>query len=57
MQRPIEYQNLIKTGALEGVAPTPGAKELYLINAKNYLTGARQIDAPVSRGGCHDGRP
>lgn len=48
MQRPIEYQNLIKTGALEAVAPTPGAKALYLINARNYLTSAKQIDAALS---------
>ena len=48
MQRPIEYQNLIKTGALEEVAQTPGALALYLTNAQNYLTGANQIDASLS---------
>ena len=44
MQRPIEYQNLIKTGALEAVLQTPGALAQYLANAKNYLTSAKQID-------------
>lgn len=48
MQRPIEYQNLIKTGALEEVAQTPGALALYLTNAQNYLTSANQIDAKLS---------
>ena len=48
MQRPTEYQNLIKTGALEEVAQTPGALALYLTNAQDYLTGANQIDANLS---------
>lgn len=32
MSRPPEYENLIKTKALEAVAPTPGAVALYLAN-------------------------
>jgi hypothetical protein len=48
MQRPIEYQNLIKTNALEEVAQTPGALALYLTNAQNYLAGAKQIDQKLS---------
>ncbi len=48
MQRPAEYQNLIKTGALEEVSRTPGALAQYLANAQNYLTGANQIDATLS---------
>ena len=40
MQRPIEYQNLIKTGALEEVVQIPGALALYLTNAQNYLADA-----------------
>ena len=41
--RPIEYENLIKTRALEAVAPTAGAMPLYLANAGNYLQAARQL--------------
>ena len=48
MQRPIEYQNLIKARALEGVASIPGALPLYLANAQNYLDGAKQIDAKLT---------
>lgn len=48
MQRPIEYQNLIKTNALEEVASTPGALQLYLTNARNYLNSAKQIDQKLS---------
>lgn len=48
MQRSTEYQNLIKTHALEEVAPTAGALALYLTNAKNYLDSARQIDQKLS---------
>lgn len=48
MQRPIEYQNLIKTGALEEVAQTPGAVAQYIENAKNYLASAKQIDQQLS---------
>lgn len=48
MQRPIEYQNLIKTGALEEVAQTPGAVAQYIENAKNYLASAKQIDQNLS---------
>jgi hypothetical protein len=48
VQRSTEYQNLIKTNALEAVAPTPGALELYLTNARNYLDSAKQIDQKLS---------
>ena len=48
MQRPIEYENLIKTGALEEVAHTPGAVAQYTENAKNYLASAKQIDQQLS---------
>lgn len=48
MQRPIEYQNLVKTGALEEVAQTPGALAQYIENAKNYLASARQIDQSLA---------
>ena len=48
MQRSTEYQNLIKTKALEEVAATPGALALYLTNAKNYLASAKQIDQTLS---------
>ena len=48
MQRSTEYQNLIKTKALEEVAATPGALALYLTNAKNYLASAKQIDQALS---------
>lgn len=48
MQRSTEYQNLIRTNALEEVAATPGALAMYLTNAKNYLVGARQIDQNLS---------
>lgn len=48
MQRSTEYQNLIRTNALEEVAATPGALAMYLTNAKNYLEGARQIDQNLS---------
>ena len=48
MQRPIEYQNLIRTGALEEVPQTPGALAQYLANAKNYLTSTKQIDQRLS---------
>lgn len=48
MQRSTEYQNLVKTNALEAVAATPGALELYLTNAGNYLDSAKQIDQRLS---------
>jgi len=48
MQRPIEYQNLLKTHALEEVAQTPGAIAMYLLNAQNYLSSARQIEEKLS---------
>jgi hypothetical protein len=48
VKRPIEYDNLIKTNALAEVAATPGATELFLKNAQDYLTGAKQIDQRLS---------
>ena len=48
MQRPVEYQNLIKTGAMEEAAQTPGALAQYLTNAQNYWAGANQIDVALS---------
>lgn len=44
MQRPSEYENLIKTKAFEEVRPTPGAIAGHLRNAHDYLTAARQLD-------------
>jgi hypothetical protein len=41
MPRPIEYDNLIKTGAFEAVATTPGAAQSYLGNASDYLDAAQ----------------
>ncbi len=43
MTRPQEYENLIKTGAFEVVAPTAGAVPVYLRNAKDYLRAARAM--------------
>ncbi len=48
MTLPTEYQNLIKTNALEVVAPTPGAVMVYLKNAGDYLASAEQIDPKLS---------
>jgi hypothetical protein len=49
MPRPIEYENLIKTHALEAVTPTAGAVALYLDNAGNYLKAAKLLgqDLPM----------
>ena len=49
MPRPIEYENLIKTRALEVVTPTAGAVVLYLTNAGNYLKAAKLLgqDLPM----------
>ncbi|KWU26342.1 hypothetical protein [Burkholderia cenocepacia] len=45
MTRPAEYENLIKTNALEPVSPTAGAIDVYLKNAANYQTIAEHIEA------------
>jgi len=37
MSRPLEYDNLIKTRALESVQPTPGAVAGFLKNAESFL--------------------
>jgi len=43
MNRPVEYDNLIKAKALEEVTPTAGAIAQYLRNAQDYLTSARSL--------------
>lgn len=43
MPRPPEYDNLIKTRALEGVQPTPGAVAGFLRNAENFLLLSRAL--------------
>ncbi|MCA8093207.1 hypothetical protein LGM65_20335 [Burkholderia anthina] len=45
MQRPTEYENLIKTKAFDAVAPTPGAIAGFLRNADDYKATA---DEPAS---------
>jgi hypothetical protein len=47
MQRPPEYENLLKNSAFEAVQPTPGAIAGHLQNARNYLAAARQLDIQV----------
>ena len=47
MQRPIEYENLIKSQALEAVAATPGAIAGFLANAEDYKSGAHMLDASM----------
>ena len=49
MQRPPEYDNLIKTGYFHEVAPTHGYKEQYLKVAQAYLTDANQATTAASR--------
>ncbi|EKD98440.1 MAG: hypothetical protein ACD_23C00430G0001, partial [uncultured bacterium] len=44
MQRPVEYDNLIKTKAFEATAPTPGALAGFLRNAADYKTSAEALD-------------
>ncbi|MDD2546587.1 MAG: hypothetical protein PHI55_09940 [Burkholderiaceae bacterium] len=44
MNRPVEYENLIKTRALEAVAPTPGAIAGFMRNAADYLAVAQGLD-------------
>lgn len=44
MTRPTEYENLIKTRALEAVQSTPGAVHVYLQNAADYLAAAMQTN-------------
>jgi len=43
MPRPIEYENLIKTRALEPAQPTPGAVAGFLKNAENFLTLSKAL--------------
>lgn len=60
MPRPIEYENLIKTRALEPVQPTPGAVAGFLNNADNFLALSKALmaDTPLISG-CynHSGVP
>ena len=50
MPRPPEYDNLIKTRALEAVQPTPGAVAGFLKNAEGFLVLAKTLlsGAPVA---------
>lgn len=52
MKRPIEYDNLIKTRALEAVQPTPGSVAGFLRNADSYLTLSKAllVGAPLATG-------
>lgn len=43
MQRPIKYDNLIKTRALEAVQPTPGAVAGFLNNAEGFLALSKAL--------------
>lgn len=49
MQRPPEYENLIKMGYFHEVAPTSGFKEQYLKVAEGYLQDAAQANTTASR--------
>lgn len=49
MNRPPEYENLIKTRALEPVEPTEGAVAGYLSNAQDYLDVATSLDAALAQ--------
>lgn len=43
MTRPAEYENLIRSRALEAVQPTPGAVAGFLKNAGNFLALSRAL--------------
>ena len=43
MPRPTEYENLIKTRALEAVQPTPGAAAGFLKNAESFLALSKTL--------------
>lgn len=43
MTRSVEYENLIKTRALEAVRPTPGAVAGFLKNAESFLLLAQTL--------------
>jgi hypothetical protein len=47
MTRPVEYDNLIRNGALLDQPATPGALAAYLNNAAGYLAAARALDPAV----------
>jgi len=43
MPRPTEYENLIRTRALEAVQPTPGAVAGFLKNAESFLALSKSL--------------
>lgn len=43
MPRPTEYENLIKTRALEAVQPTAGAVAGFLKNAESFLALSKSL--------------
>lgn len=49
MQRPTEYDNLIKAGYFHEVVPTSGFKEQYLKVAEGYLQDAEQASTTATR--------
>jgi len=49
MERPAEYENLIKAGYFHEVAPTSGFKEQYLKVAEGYLQDAEQSATTATR--------
>lgn len=49
MQRPVEYENLLKAGYFHEVTPTIGFKEQYLRVAHEYLIDAGRVSATASR--------
>lgn len=48
MARPIEYENLIRTGAFATVQPTAGAVAGFLAHATDYLAVAETVDTSRS---------
>lgn len=50
MNRPPEYDNLIKTGALQTVDPTPGAVEGFLAGADGFLILAQTLRTSAIEG-------
>ena len=44
MTRPAEYETMIQKNWFAVQAATPGASPAYLLNARNYLAAARQLD-------------
>ncbi len=48
MTRPAEYETMIQKNWFAVQAATPGASSAYLLNARNYLAAARQLDPSTS---------